>query len=137
MKTNGLLMALTLAGLMLFSASLYAQQEVSPSWYDPWQAPDKVTAHVSQSPVAKHTDQPTMVSAELEGHRGEVRARRIASRRTVPQSDRGRCCHPCSEVLMSQIPAFFSGDEWFYWAGAERSALPLNSRQRSAPLLEL
>lgn len=53
MKTNGLPM--TLAGLMLFTASLYAQQEVSPSWYDPWQAPDKVTAHVSQSPVAKHT----------------------------------------------------------------------------------
>lgn len=55
MKTNHLLLAMTFAGVFLFGPSLFAQQEVDPTWYDPWGAPSTVTSHAVAPPhVAKN-----------------------------------------------------------------------------------
>ena len=38
MKTNRLLLVMTFMSAILFGTNLYAQQEVDPTWYDPWGA---------------------------------------------------------------------------------------------------
>ena len=45
MKTNHLLLAMTFVGVLLLGPSLFAQQEVDPTWYDPWGAPTQVASH--------------------------------------------------------------------------------------------
>ena len=63
MKTNHLLLAMTFASLLLFGTSLFAQQEVDPSWYDPWAAPTLMTSHpAAPSHVARSESHPKLVS---------------------------------------------------------------------------
>ena len=39
MKTNRLLLVMTFMSAILIGTNLYAQQEVDPTWYDPWGGP--------------------------------------------------------------------------------------------------
>jgi hypothetical protein len=36
----------------------YAQQDVAPSWYDPWAAPQALVAHPAQAPAVVHSTPP-------------------------------------------------------------------------------
>jgi nucleoside phosphorylase len=41
-----------------FTISAYAQQDVAPSWYDPWAAPNTAVAHPAQAPAVVHSAPP-------------------------------------------------------------------------------
>jgi hypothetical protein len=92
-KTNRLLMAMTFMSILLFGPSLFAQQEVDPTWYDPWAAPNKVSAPATQPPAAQRKHQPKMVSGLPKGNSAKVRAKRSVSRRTLSQTDLAVSCH--------------------------------------------
>ena len=68
MKTNRLLLVMTFMSAILFGTNLCAQQEVDPTWYDPWGGPaaNNVTSHPAQQHIAGHKNQPKMVSASPE-----------------------------------------------------------------------
>jgi hypothetical protein len=85
MKTNRLLLLVTFTGVLMFGTSLYGQQEVDPSWYNPWQAPNNATAQQHQ--VAKHKNQSRnqakIAATSAEQHAGKLRLKRVVvSRRT-------------------------------------------------------
>jgi hypothetical protein len=40
----------------------YGQQEVDPTWYDPWAAPNTVVVHPSQPSAVVHSSQPPVAS---------------------------------------------------------------------------
>ena len=40
----------------------YGQQEVDPTWYDPWAAPSTAVAHPSQPPAVVHSSQPPVAT---------------------------------------------------------------------------
>lgn len=68
MKTNRLLLVMTFMSAILFGTNLHAQQEVDPTWYDPWGGPaaNSVTSHPAQQHIAGHNNHPKMVSASRE-----------------------------------------------------------------------
>jgi hypothetical protein len=75
MKTNHLLLAMTFASMFLFATSLYAQQEVDPTWYDPWGAPSTVTSHPVAPPhVAKNENHPKIDSGLTQLRSEKLRA---------------------------------------------------------------
>lgn len=41
-----------------FTISANAQQDVAPSWYDPWAAPNAAVAHPAQAPAVAHAAPP-------------------------------------------------------------------------------
>ena len=63
MKTNRLLMAITFTTVVMLGTSLYAQQDVDPTWYNPWDAPAKVTAQSQPLQFSKHANQFAAASA--------------------------------------------------------------------------
>ena len=63
MKTNRVLMALTFTSVVMLGTSLYAQQDVDPTWYNPWDAPAKVTAQSHPLQFIKYANQLTAASA--------------------------------------------------------------------------
>lgn len=66
MKTNRLLLAMTLTAALLCGTKLFAQQEVNADWYDPWPASAHVTAHAPQPQIAQHKSEPKLVSGAVE-----------------------------------------------------------------------
>ena len=68
MKTNRLLLVMTFMSAILIGTNLYAQQEVDPTWYDPWGVPaaNNVTSRPAQQHIAGHKNQPKMVSSSPE-----------------------------------------------------------------------
>jgi len=40
----------------------YGQQEVDPSWYDPWAAPTAAVVHPGQPPAVAHSSQPSVAT---------------------------------------------------------------------------
>jgi hypothetical protein len=40
----------------------YGQQEVDPTWYDPWPAPNSAAVHPSQPPAVVHSAQPLVAA---------------------------------------------------------------------------
>lgn len=79
MKTNRLLLVMTFMSVLLFGTSLFAQQEVDPSWYNPWHAQNNVTAQRPR--VAKHKNQSRNLAktaaSSPERHAGKLRAKRV------------------------------------------------------------
>jgi len=138
-KTNRLLMVMTFMSALLFGTSLYGQQEVTPTWYDPWPAPNTVTAHSSNAQVAKHKHQPKIVSGLPEGHQGKVGSTRFGSRRILAQFDLGLFCTSPWNRSISGIPAFSSGNGVaFVSLLLDPRLWPLSSRWEGlAPPLEL
>ena len=63
MKTNRLLMAITFTSVVMLGTSAYAQQDVDPPWYNPWDAPAKVTAQSQPFQFTKYSNQFTAASA--------------------------------------------------------------------------
>lgn len=86
MKTNRLLL-LTFTSLFMLGTSLYGQQEVDPSWFNPWPAPNPATAQTSRPQVAKHeaqTKKQVKTVASLSEHQsGKLHAKRSGNRRTA------------------------------------------------------
>lgn len=80
MKTDRLMLAMTFMSVVLFGTTLYAQQEVNPTWYNPWPEPARVTAH--SSPVAIHQSHSKNIAALPELQVAKLRAKRVASRQT-------------------------------------------------------
>jgi hypothetical protein len=139
MKTNRLLMAMTFMGILLFGPSLFAQQEVDPTWYDPWAAPNKVSASVTQPPAAQSKHQPKMVSGLPKGNSAKVRAKRSVSRRTLSQTDLALSCHSPRNWSIGGIPAFSPLNEAApYCSGVGTPALnPARPMGRVDPPLEV
>ena len=44
----------------------YAQQDVAPSWYDPWAAPQALVAHPAQAPAVVRSSQPPLAPHRLQ-----------------------------------------------------------------------
>lgn len=59
-RCKGLASLAILLGAMLtvFLLPASAQQDVSPSWYDPWAAPNTAAAHPAQAPAVAHPAPP-------------------------------------------------------------------------------
>jgi len=86
MGSRGIWRCRILAIAMLFSTFLlpaYGQQEVDPTWYDPWAAPNAVAVHSSQPRVAMHRHQRTVKAVSSGPVVGKVRGKRPA---TQPKS---------------------------------------------------
>jgi len=62
MKTNRLLMAITFTSVVMLGTSLYAQQDVDPTWYNPWYAPAKAAAQSQPLQFTKYSNQLTTAS---------------------------------------------------------------------------
>jgi hypothetical protein len=77
MRINHLLVATTFASLFLFGTSLYAQQDVDPSWYDP--VPASATA---PSQAVKPASQPKAISGLPEPQVSEPSAKRLVSQQS-------------------------------------------------------
>jgi hypothetical protein len=64
--SNGIGRCKGLASLAILVAALftilllpaYAQQDVAPSWYDPWASPKVLVAHPAQAPAVVHSAPP-------------------------------------------------------------------------------
>lgn len=140
MKTNRLLMAMTFMSVFLFSASLFAQQEVDPTWYDPWPVANKGAAPLPQPQAAKSKLEPKIVSSLTKGNSAtKVRAKQSSNRRTLSQFDLGLRRQPARSLSIAWMPAVSSRNEVeFHRAGAEASALSA-ARQtgKFAPPLDL
>jgi hypothetical protein len=63
MKTNHLLMAITFTSVVMLGTSVYAQQDVDPTWYNPWDAPAKVTTQSQPLQFTNHSNQFRAASA--------------------------------------------------------------------------
>lgn len=114
MKTNHLLLAMTFMSLFLFGSSLFAQQEVDPTWFDPWagptaSAPKQLAAQPSTPQAVEIKSVVKTVAASSEGKPVKARAKRLASRETASQADHSRACYPARSI--SQISALSSGNE--------------------------
>jgi hypothetical protein len=59
----------------------FGQQEVDPTWYDPWAAPNTVVVHSSQPQVAINRPQPKIRSVSSTRVAGKVRVKRSTTRR--------------------------------------------------------
>jgi len=72
--------------VMLFGAMVmtllpaYGQQEVDPTWYDPWAAPNTVVVQSSQPRVAIHRHQRAMRPVSPARLAGKVRGKRLTTR---------------------------------------------------------
>jgi hypothetical protein len=139
MKTNRLLMVMTFMSVLLFGPSLFAQQEVDPTWYDPWATPSKVSAPVTQPQATQSTHQPKLVSGLPRGNSAKVRAKRSVTRRTLSQTDLVLNCHFPRNGSIAGMPAFSSRNEpALYCAGVGTPALnPARQMGRIDPPLEL
>lgn len=80
MKTNRLLLAMTFMSAFLFGTSLYAQQEVDPTWYNPWPVANDMSAHAAQLQAAEHKSQPKIVSDSPAQQLAQLHAKRVVSR---------------------------------------------------------
>ncbi len=136
MKTNRLLMAMTFMSVLVFGTSLFAQQEVDPTWYDPWPVANKGAAPVQHPQAAKSKLEPKIVSGLTKGNSAKVRAKQSANRRTL---DLGLCYQPARSLPVSWTPAVSSRYEVeFHGTGAEASALSAAKQTvKFAPPLQL
>lgn len=68
-------------GAMVTTVSLpaYSQQEVDPTWYDPWAARNTVVLHSSQPQVAIHRHQRMVKSVSSARSARKVRGKRPTS----------------------------------------------------------
>jgi hypothetical protein len=67
------------ATLTILVPAAHSQQEVDPTWYDPWAAQTKVVVPPLQPRVPDHKPQRKVSSVTLNGHRREPQASRPAS----------------------------------------------------------
>jgi hypothetical protein len=79
MRIQRSLLVMTLVSVFLFGTSLYGQQEVDPTWYNPW--PNKTTAPSARPQVATHKNHATAVSRSTGRQREKLQAKRVVSRR--------------------------------------------------------
>jgi hypothetical protein len=75
MKINRLLLATTFTSLFLFGTTLFAQQDVNPSWYDPFPEAANATA---PSHAVKPANQPKSVSGLAGSQLGQSHAKRVS-----------------------------------------------------------
>ena len=71
-----------LFGVMVTTLLLpaYGQQEVDPTWYNPWAVPNTVVVHSSQPRVAVHQHQGKVKSVSSAQVAGKVRGKRPTTR---------------------------------------------------------
>ena len=77
-----LAMTAVLFGAMVTTLALpaYGQQEVAPTWYDPWAAPNTVVVHSSQSRSARHPHQRAVRSGSTAPSAAKLRGKQLATR---------------------------------------------------------
>lgn len=86
MKTDRLLLVVTFMSLFLFGTSLYGQQEVDPTWYNPWpEATKTATAPLSQAVKAK--DEPKVVTRSADKQTKVTGAKKSGNQQTTLRAD--------------------------------------------------
>ena len=70
----------TLFGAMVTALPAFGQQEVDPTWYNPWAAPSTVVVHSSPSRVAVHRHQGKVKSVSSARVAGKVRGNKTTTR---------------------------------------------------------
>ncbi len=75
------LIALLFGAMITLLLPAYGQQEVNPTWYDPWAAPNTRVVHSSQLREATHRHQPRVKSVS-------------SSRRAARSSEKRQLDHP-------------------------------------------
>lgn len=120
MKTNRLLLVMTFMSAILFGTNLYAQQEVDPTWYDPWGGPaaNNVTSHPAHQHIAGHKNQPKMVSASPEPQ---------IAKRFVSGASQSQFVAQERQSLTGTFPPFLSLSQTRSWS--TRSAWTPNGTQ--------
>jgi hypothetical protein len=90
------LIALLLGAMVTTLLPAYGQQEVDPTWYDPWPAPNTAVVHFSQPREAIHRHQPRVKSvpssrrtAKSSGKRqpDQRRLEALKERMKIPSAD--------------------------------------------------
>jgi hypothetical protein len=72
--------ALLFAVMITTLLPAYGQQEVNPTWFDPWPGPNTVVAHSSQPRAAIRRHQRTVKSVSAAPGAGKLRAKRATTR---------------------------------------------------------
>ena len=104
MKTNRLLMAITFTSVVMLGTSLYAQQDVDPTWYNPWDAPAKVTAQSQPLQFTTYSNQFTAASTlsrlqpEKSGGKNSVAGKQVQPQ-PVRSTSSGKAAMPKKEGL--------------------------------------
>jgi hypothetical protein len=104
MKTNRLLMAITFTNVVMLGSCLYAQQDVDPTWYNPWDAPAKVAAQSQPLQFTKYSNQFMAASAlsrlqpEKSGGKNSVAGKQVQPQ-PVRSTSSGRAAMPKKEGL--------------------------------------
>lgn len=83
-RRKGLAMTAMLFAAMVVPLLLPAYgQEVDPTWYDPWAAPQTVAVHASQPQVARHQHRPALKPVSTAPSAAKLNAKRPATTEAV------------------------------------------------------
>ncbi len=80
MKSNRSLLVLAFLSVLMFGTSLYAQQDVDPTWHNPWSAPTKAA-----TPSKPQAAKPKMDSRVARRRVSKTDAKQMAARQTRTQ----------------------------------------------------
>jgi len=69
-----------LFGVMVATLPAYGQQEVDPSWHDPWAAPSTVAVHSAQPQKAIRRQQRAVRPVSAGQRTAKLRAKQVAAR---------------------------------------------------------
>ncbi len=86
MRTHRSILVSALISVFLLGSSLYAQQEVTPDWYNPWANTNQVTTHASVPQVAKQKNQARNLSVSHVRRSRTVHAKRLIASVSTPRS---------------------------------------------------
>ena len=81
--TLGLTLLAVLTVSMLLVPQAYGQQEVSPTWYDPWPVSNKVAVQPSQPRAAAQKQRQKSISVSQHRPGKKVRVKRPGNRQAV------------------------------------------------------
>ena len=138
MKTNRLLLLLTFVSSIVCGPCIYAQQEVDPTWYDPWSGPNHAAANTSLpqaqpdlAVVAPKAAEADLVSASPHSHAAQLSSKPAVSPRTGHSSPAVPDASLPANVWISELPVSPSrNDVRFYGAGSAPWALAATTRIR-------
>lgn len=107
MKTDRFLLRLAFASLFLFTGSLFAQQDVDPTWYNPWPDSTKVVSNSTAPASANHAN---LLAQATAPHSSIVPASRLGAgqpshpqRRAIAAKQIDRTSPDAKEKLPSDV----------------------------------
>ena len=100
-RRKGLISMAILVGAMfaMFSLPASAQQDVAPSWYDPWAAPAPAVAHPAPAPAVAHSTPPLVQNRLQQAEKAPAaRTAKLRVKETRPDSSLRNVAYKRSET---------------------------------------